>query len=170
MVAGLVEVLQVRLQQVGHPALPPQRDQEVDLERIHLLGAEKCHVRLDKDSCTPHLAGILPGGEEAEEGAEHDGVHPGGGELHDQLRDQLLLLAPVDAEEVLGRHRGVAVLPGPGPRHVQAQAHPAPAGRVGGGDPERAMAPLHSTADFYRSFVSFFCLIFSCRPFYPSEI
>ena len=53
MVAGLVEVLQVRLQQVGHPALPPQRDQEVDLERIHLLGAEKCHVRLDKDSAAP---------------------------------------------------------------------------------------------------------------------
>ena len=52
-VAGLVEVLQVRLQQDGHPALPPQRDQEADLERIHLLGAEKCHVRLDKDSAAP---------------------------------------------------------------------------------------------------------------------
>ena len=36
----VVEVLQVRLQQVGHPALPPQRDQEVDLERIHLLGGK----------------------------------------------------------------------------------------------------------------------------------
>ena len=139
-VAGLVEVLQVRLQQDGHPALPPQQDQEVDLERRHLLGIAKCHIRLDN------------------------------GEPHDQLRDQLLLLAPVDAEEVLGRHRGVAVLPGPGPRHVQGQAHPAPAGRVGGGDPERAVAPLHSTADFHRSFVSFICLIFSCRPFYPSVI
>ena len=146
---------QVRLQQDGHSALPPQRDQEVNLARIHLLRIAKCHVNSQRQrcSCTPHLAGILPGGEEAEEGAEHDDVHAGGGEPHNQLRDQLLLLAPVDAEEVLGRHRGVAVLPGPGPRHVQAQAHPAPAGRVGGGDPERAMSPLHSTADFHRSFV-----------------
>ena len=52
-VAGLVEVLQVRLQQDGHPAGLPQRYQEVDLERIHLLRIAKCHVRLDKDSAAP---------------------------------------------------------------------------------------------------------------------
>ena len=48
-VAGLVEVLQVRLQQDGHP----QQYQEVDLQRIHLLRIAKCHVRLDKDSAAP---------------------------------------------------------------------------------------------------------------------
>ena len=128
-------MLQVRLQQDGHPALPPQQDQEVDLERRHLLGIAKCHIRLDKDSAAPaHRTWLGYSPVERKRRREHDGVHAGGGEPHDQLRDQLLLLAPVDAEEVLGRHRGVAVLPGPGPRHVQGQAHPAPAGRVGGGD------------------------------------
>ena len=52
-VAGLVEVLQVRLQQDGHPAGLPQRYQEDDLERIHLLRIAKCHVRLDKDCAAP---------------------------------------------------------------------------------------------------------------------
>ena len=69
-VSGLVEMLQVSLQQVGNSALPAQRDEEVNLTGRHLL------------------AGILSSVEEPQQGPKHGGVHPGGGEPHYQLRGQ----------------------------------------------------------------------------------
>ena len=51
-------MLQVHLEQVGHPALPPEGDEQVYLLRRHVL------------------AGILPRVEEPEQRAEYGAVHP----------------------------------------------------------------------------------------------
>ena len=51
-------MLQVHLEQVGHPAIPPEGDEQVYLLRRHVL------------------AGILPRVEEPEQRAEYGAVHP----------------------------------------------------------------------------------------------
>ena len=63
-------MLQVHLEQVGHPTLPPKGDEEVYLLRRHVL------------------AGILPCVEEPEQRTEHGAVHPGRGELYNELRGE----------------------------------------------------------------------------------